>query len=210
MQATFHYQVSTPTNMETGKTYPVLFALHGIGHNEKRMLEVFEGVKEKYILIGIRGQLTYENGYAFYYLKSYGNPERRLFDESMERLQSFIEYACNKYPVDRERVHIGGFSQGAILANSLALVLGETLKGIVSMNGYIPSFVPEDYPTKPIHHLSIFLSDGEFDQIFPPEVGKKNYEHFRNSGAAVIYKTYSTDHRIIEENKSDLTKWLLA
>ena len=53
------------------------------------MLDLIADLKEEYILIGIRGDLSYEDGYAYYYLKSYGNPERDLFDSSIEKLKNF-------------------------------------------------------------------------------------------------------------------------
>jgi phospholipase/carboxylesterase len=208
MQTKFDYEVSMPSKVEPGKNLPVLFALHGIGYNEQHMLSVFEDAKEAFILIGIRGHLDHKNGYAYYHLKGYGNPDRELFDKSMKGLESFIEYACETYPIDREKIYVGGFSQGAILSNSLALVLGDKIKGIVSLNGYIPEFVKEDYPIKPIDHLSIYLSDGEFDSIFSPEVGKKNYAYFTEAGASVHYQTYQTGHEIGEDNKNDLSRWL--
>lgn len=209
MQSNFYYEVLTPTKMEEGKKYPILFALHGIGHSEKDMLPVFEGAKEKYILIGVRGHIPHKDGYAYYKLKGYGIPVREQFDESIVLLKNFIEYACEKYPVDRERVYIGGFSQGAILSNSLAIVLGDKVRGIVSLNGYVPTFLDEKFELKSIAHLSIFLSVGEFDTIFPPEVGKKNYDYFTNAGATVFHKTYRTGHEISAENVNDITSWML-
>ena len=70
------------------------------------------------------------------------------FDESINKLKEFIEYASNNYPIDPNKKFIIGFSQGAILrmtlALALALVLGEKIKGIIPMQGYFPTFVKED------------------------------------------------------------------
>ena len=65
------------------------------------------------------------------------------FDESVKKLKEFIEYASNTYPIDPNKKFIIGFSQGAILSMALALVLGEKIKGIIPMQGYIPTFVKE-------------------------------------------------------------------
>ena len=62
----------------------------------------------------------------------------------MDMLQGFIQTVLDKYPIDPNHIYVAGFSQGAILANSLALVLGEKISGIVSMNGYVPEFVVEE------------------------------------------------------------------
>jgi len=210
MSGTFQYKITLPSHgVKENKSYPVVIALHGIGYNEKEILSVFEGLKEDFILIGVRGNLTYEEGFAYYYLKEYGKPDRQLFDESMEKLQAFIQTLLDKYPINPNHIYLGGFSQGAILANSLALVFGEKISGIVSMNGYVPTFVVEEYPVKKIDQLSVFLTDGEKDQIFPPEIGKANYQFFKENGASVKYKTYPTEHLIGNENKTDVTEWLL-
>lgn len=208
METTFSYTIHIPENIDPEKKYPVIFALHGIGFNEQDILGLVDELKSEVILIGIRGHLPHENGYAYYRLKGYGNPDRELFDKSMKMLQEFIEDASNKYPIDLEQRYLMGFSQGAILSLSLAIVLGQSIKGVVAMNGYIPSFVKEEYPVKPIKHMLIFLSDGEFDEIFPPQIGQGNYDYLIDRAASVTYTTYAAGHEISEDNQRDLVKWL--
>jgi phospholipase/carboxylesterase len=194
--------------MEKDKKYPVIFALHGIGYNEQYMLDLVEDLKEDYILIGIRGDLSYDDGYAYYYLKGYGNPERDLFDSSIEKLKTFIEDASNRYPIDPDRKYLIGFSQGAILSMTLALSLGDSIKGIVPMNGYIPQFVREEYPLKSIDHLSVFLCQGARDPIFPLNIGQENYDYLEEQVETVKYTIYPTAHEISDNNKQDVVAWL--
>jgi phospholipase/carboxylesterase len=208
MNSPFLYKIHLPSHMESGKKYPVVFVLHGIGYNEQDMLALVEDLKKDFILIGIRGHLSYENGYAYYYLKGYGNPERELFDDSVEKLKDFIDYASNQYPIDPERKYLMGFSQGAILSMTLALILGDTIKGIVAMNGYIPAFVKEEYPLKSIRQMSVFLSQGESDPIFPLIVGRENYDYLREHAGSVKYTIYPTGHEISLDNQRDLVTWL--
>ncbi|KIL45128.1 alpha/beta hydrolase [Jeotgalibacillus soli] len=208
METTFSYTIHTPETLESEKKYPVIFALHGIGYNEHDILDLVKELKNEFILIGVRGHLAHEKGYAYYYLKGYGNPDRELFDKSMSMLQSFIEDMSKKYPIDLEQRYLLGFSQGAILSLSLALVLGQGIKGIVAMNGYIPSFVKEEFSVKPINHMSIFLSDGQYDEIFPPQIGQENYDYLIEMAASVIYTTYPSGHEISEDNQRDLVMWL--
>ncbi|MFC2949205.1 alpha/beta hydrolase [Virgibacillus sediminis] len=210
MHNTYHYDVKTPDQLREGIQYPLLIALHGIGYNEQYMLEAFDGLADEYIVVAPRGDLSYEGGYAYYYLQDYGRPDMEQFDVSMEKLQTFIHDVVEEYPVDREHVYLAGFSQGAILSNSLAMVLGHQVRGIVSMNGYVPSFLKDRYPVQPIDHLAVFLSTGEADEIFPPEVGRKNEMYFQEEGASVRYRIYSIGHEIGEEAKKDAVQWLLA
>ena len=208
MNSPYQYQVQLPANVEGGKKYPVVFALHGIGYDEQYMLNLVDDLKEDYILIGIRGDLTYEEGYAYYYLKGYGNPERELFDSSIEKLKNFIEEASNHYPIDPDRKYVVGFSQGAILSMSLALLLGDSIKGIIPMNGYIPQFVKEEYSLQSFNHLSVFLCQGAEDPIFPLNIGNENYVYFREQAKSIKYTIYPTSHEISDNNKQDVVAWL--
>ncbi|MBP1174146.1 putative esterase [Paenibacillus sp. PvR133] len=48
-----------------------------------------------------------------------------------------------------------GFSQGAILSMLLALTLGNQLKGIVALNGYVPDFVKTEYTLQSTENVSV-------------------------------------------------------
>lgn len=208
MRSPFIYDIHLPAGIEKSKRYPVIIALHGIGYNEQNMLNLVKYLKNEFILIGIRGHLSYEDGYAYYYLKDYGNPERELFDESVKKLTDFIDYAFDKYPIDPANRYLIGFSQGAILCMTLALILGDKIKGIVSMNGYIPTFVKNEYPLKSIKDLSVFLVQGQFDHIFPISVGQENYNYLKDSAKSVKYTIYPAGHEISEDTKLDIVNWL--
>jgi phospholipase/carboxylesterase len=208
MNSTYEYKVQFPKNFEEGKKYPAIFALHGIGYDEQYMLDLLEDLNEEAILIGIRGDLPYEDGHAYYYLKDYGNPERDLFDQSIEKLKTFIENASNQFPIDREYRYLIGFSQGAILSMSLALILGKEIKGIIPMNGYIPEFIKEEYSIQLIDHLSVFLCQGASDPIFPLNIGQENYNYLYEHAGSVKYSIYPCAHEITLNNKQDVTGWL--
>lgn len=79
---------------------------------------------DKFIIIGIQGNLPLGSGYQYYSLKSLGNPIREMFDEALRNLEAFIQYATEKYPIDASKRYLLGFSQGAILSMSLALTMG--------------------------------------------------------------------------------------
>ncbi|WP_084786732.1 alpha/beta hydrolase [Bacillus tuaregi] len=208
MNSPYEYSITLPEKMENGRKYPVIIALHGIGFDEQFLMKAVSELQEDFIIIGVRGDLPYEKGYAYYYLKGYGNPERDQFDSSIEKLKEYIDYSIGKYPIDQTKVYLMGFSQGAILSMSLALILGEKVKGIIPMNGYIPEFIKFEYPLKPIDHLNVFLCQGENDPIFPLNVGQANYNYFRDKAESVKYTIYPTEHKITKNNQYDVVAWL--
>lgn len=209
MPATFHYDIHLPANLEQGKQYPVLFTLHGKGTNEGNMLGLVAPLAEQFIIIGIRGHLPLGAGYQYYNLKSLGNPIREQFDDAVARLQAFIAYATAQYPIDPAQRYVLGFSQGAILAMTLALTMGEQLKGIVALNGYIPEFVKTEYTLVSLAKVSLFLSHGEYDSIFPVQIGHETASYLQaQSPSSLTFKTYPTDHGVSAENQQDFVDWL--
>lgn len=205
----FYYEVKTPENYDENKKYPILIAFHGIGHHEEFAWINFDGVTDAFIVVGVRGDLEFKNGYAYYLLEDFGKPDMDTFDACINKMPAFVREIIEMYPVDKDHVYLGGFSQGAILSNTLALLMGDEISGIVSMNGYVPEFLEERYGVKSVEHLDVFLSVGSEDEIFPPEIGKKNEAYFKNKGANVSYTMYDTAHQIGEQNKKDVARWLL-
>jgi phospholipase/carboxylesterase len=208
MNPTYHYDIHLPANMDPDKKYPVIFTLHGKGSNEKKMFGLVAPLADDFIIIGIRGNLLLGSGYQYYDLKSLGNPIREMFDEAAKQLEAFIYYATEKYPIDLSKRYLLGFSQGAILSMTLALTMGEELKGIVSLNGYVPDFVKTEYPLRSVKDVSVFISHGEYDSVFPVRIGHETAAFFKDQAPRLTFKLYPTDHGVSEENQIDFLNWL--
>jgi phospholipase/carboxylesterase len=203
------YELRKPEHIEDNKTYPALFLLHGMGSNEQDLLSLTEGLEKQFYIFSIRGPIPQPPGFAFFTIQGFGKPHREVFDETVSKLSSFIDYASERFPIDPKRIYLLGFSQGAILSMTLGLELGNRIKGIVALSGYIPGFVKEDYELQPVDDLSIFISHGEMDPVLPFQWGTENDEFFRKLGAKVSFHPYQTGHTVSLENYQDFMKWLL-
>ncbi|MEH7123404.1 esterase [Bacillus sp. JJ1773] len=208
MNSPMVYELRRPKEVAPNKTYPALFVMHGIGSNEQNMLSLVNGLEEEFFIFSIRGHLEHPPGFAFFTIQGYGRPHREVFDQAITNLTSFIEYASDQYPLDSSQLYLMGFSQGAILSMTLGLTLGERIKGIIALSGYIPGFIKEEYDVKPVHNMSLFISHGEMDQVLPYEWGVANKEYFQALGASVTFKTYQEGHTVSLQNFQDYMKWL--
>ncbi|QRG66574.1 alpha/beta hydrolase [Brevibacillus choshinensis] len=209
MNSPMVHELRRPKQIEPGQVYPALFLMHGIGSNEQNMLSLVDGLEDRFYIFSIRGHLPQPPGYAFFTIQGYGKPHREVFDLAVQNLTSFIDYAIEQYPLDRSRLYLLGFSQGAILAKTLGLTLGNRIKGIVALSGYIPGFVKEEYDKQAVDQLSVFLSHGEYDGILPYEWGVESNAFYQSLGAAVTFHTYQEGHTVSMQNQQDFTKWLL-
>jgi phospholipase/carboxylesterase len=208
MNPFYSYDVHLPARLEPDRKYPVVFLLHGKGSNENNMLGLVSPLADDFILIGIRGNLPLGTGYQYYDLISLGNPIREMFDDAVKQLEAFIGYATEKYPIEPRKRYVLGFSQGAILAMTLALTMGERLRGIVALNGYVPDFVKNEYPLTSVKDVSVFVSHGEYDSVFPVRIGHETAAYFKDLTPRLFFKLYPTDHGVSEENRLDVLNWL--
>ncbi|MFB5197674.1 alpha/beta hydrolase [Neobacillus sp. KR4-4] len=209
MNSPMFYELRRPAQTEPGKTYPALFLMHGIGSNEQNMLSLVNGLEDRFYIFSIRGHLPQPPGYAFFTIQGYGKPHREVFDEGIRKLTSFIDYACEDYPLDESQLFLLGFSQGAILSMTLGLTLGSRIKGIIALSGYIPAFVKEEYQIQSVDNLSLFISHGVLDQVLPFDWGLANNEYFSGLGADVTFKTYQEGHTVSMDNHRDFMNWLM-
>lgn len=209
LKSSLTYVLLKPGQVDPDKSYPALFLMHGMGSNEQDLLPLVAGLEEKFFIFSIRGPLMQPPGFAFFTIEGFGKPHRDVFDETIGKISIFIDDVLNEYPVDPNQLYLAGFSQGAILSMSLAIKLGNRIKGIAALSGYIPGFVKEEYEKNPVDELSLFISHGEFDQILPYQWGLENEEYFRSLGAKVNFHTYSAGHTVTLKNQQDFTKWFV-
>jgi phospholipase/carboxylesterase len=202
------YELRRPKNMVPGKKYPALFVMHGMGSNEQDMLSLVHGMEDSFFIFSIRGHLIQGPGFAYFTIQGFGKPHREVFDEALNRLAKFIDTVSMKEEIDREKLFLMGFSQGAIVSMTLALTLGDKIKGVVALSGYIPQFVKEEYTINPGKHVSVFISHGEYDQVLPYEWGKESAEYFTELGIPVSFHSYQEGHTVSLNNLRDFQSWL--
>ncbi|MDI2587157.1 esterase [Psychrobacillus sp. NEAU-3TGS] len=205
MKSPFTYKHTAP--VETGKQ-PGIFLLHGMGSSEEDLPQLVRSFEESHHIFSLRGPIVYNPGYAFFTIAEVGKPDRDVFDKVLTFIQSFIHEAIEEYDLDPNDITLLGFSQGAILVQSLALVMGNSINRVVALSGYIPAFVKEEYSKRPIDHLNIFISHGDYDYVIPSQWGAESKDYFEALGANVTFKTYGDGHGVTPENHQDLLTFL--
>ncbi|MGJ9385467.1 alpha/beta hydrolase [Salipaludibacillus sp. CF4.18] len=209
MKTEMIYELRRPKHIIPGKKYPALFVMHGMGSNEQDMLTLVNGLEDSFFIFSVRGHLSQGPGFSYFTIEGYGRPHREVFEDAIKKLANFIDEATINYQIDTDQLYLLGFSQGAIVSMTLALTLGNKIKGVVALSGYIPQFVKEEYMSNPGDHLSVFISHGEYDQVLPYEWGKANGEYFTKLGVPVTSKSYPEGHTVSEKNLQDFESWIL-
>ncbi len=185
-----------------------IFLLHGLGSNEEDLLQLIEPFKGNCHIFSLRGPITHRPGFAFYTFEEEGKPTREVFDRMISFTLDFVREAIDEYHLDKKKVYIIGFNQGAVVAQTLALFLGNEIAGTVALSGFIPDFVKSEYRKDSIENATIFISHGEYDYDYPISWGEDSKQFFEENGANVIYKTYPVGHGVSPENLTDLLSFI--
>jgi phospholipase/carboxylesterase len=129
--------------------------------------------------------------------------------QSRDLIVKFIDEILEKYPIDKEKVTLLGFSQGTILSYSIALTYPEKIDRVVALSGYLNmDIVDKGFNTKDISKLRFFISHGVVDQVIPVEWARKAPQILKELGLETEYHEYPVGHGVTPQNFYDLVSWL--
>lgn len=209
MNSPYTFKHLSPSNQLENRQNPAIFLLHGLGSDENDLFQLVDSVKDIFHIFSLRGPITHSPGYAFYTFEEEGKPVKEVFDKMLYYTQQFIFEAIEEFDIDPNNVYVVGFNQGAVVAQTLLLTMGQTIKGAAALSGFLPEFVMNQYELQNVSQSKIFISHGEFDFDFPVKWSEISKMFFQEVGANVIYKTYPVGHGVSEENIKDLINFLL-
>ena len=191
--------------------YATIVALHGRGTDENDLIPlVYSLGLTDVLLISPRAPAPFEfgGGYAWYDVSQEAVPDPRTFGASLSLLRRFMDEIRAGYPVDRKRIILLGFSQGTVMAYSVALLDSTSYFGIAALSGYIPQKSGLQLAFEDLRELSVFVSHGAYDQIIPVRLARESAELLRKAGAHVEYREYPMGHEVSEETVRDLSGWI--
>lgn len=197
MKSPFTFEHSAPNNVERGKLYPAVFLFHGMGSNEQDLPQLLAELKDDCHIFSLRGPVVQPPGYAFFTEEEFGKPNKVIFDKIVVHIRNFIEEVVAEYPVDATKLFAMGFSQGGVLAQTTALVLGtEKLAGAVVLSGYLPEHVRDEYYKHDVKDMPVLVTHGTMDYVLPFQWGEATRDFFNEQGADVTFVSFEDGHGV--------------
>lgn len=162
--------VHLPPNLAPGQSVPLLLLLHGLGTSAEDIQRT--------------DWPSFAEGHGIAWLAPNGPMDsrgRRFWDagpsccnfagaplDHVAALRALLVETLDRYPIARERVFVGGISNGGFMAHRLACAAPELIRGIVSISGAGPFEAPSCRDPKSLRVLEIH---GDSDPIVSYEGG---------------------------------------
>jgi phospholipase/carboxylesterase len=195
--------------------FPTLLTIHGRGANAFDLLGLaphFCG--GRFMVICPQGPLETpigpeSVGYAWYPMSMGGPPDIDAILTSRQRLQAFLEECLKTYSIDPRRLGIIGFSQGGVMAYSLALTNPERFAALAVLSSWLPKeMLPRIEISTAVQSLPTIVQHGTEDPTIPVDRAQNSVEILRQSKVPLTYREYQMGHEISARSLADLSGWL--
>jgi phospholipase/carboxylesterase len=174
--------------------------MHGRGADEHDLAPLLQALDPDADLLGVlpRGPLALPpGGRHWYVLREVGSPDRETFLQTFDTLSDWLDGVLAENEVAPERLVLGGFSQGAVMAYSLALSVGRPRPAaVLAFSGFIPRVDGFEFDLDACAGLPVSVSHGSLDSIISVEFAREARARLEAAGLAVRYREDPVAHTI--------------
>jgi phospholipase/carboxylesterase len=194
-----------------GQAEGALVLIHGRGADESDLFPLLDLLDPERRLVGAtpRGPLSLPPGGAHWYaLGGIGTPEATTFWTSFRAASTWLDGFVAGHGVAHDRLVVGGFSQGGVMAYSLGLGAGRPRPaGIVALSSFVPTVEGLSLDLSP-PLPRVAIGHGTMDDVIGVEWGRRARELLEAAGAEILYRETPMSHQIDPAFVADLAVWL--
>lgn len=128
--------------------------------------------------------------------------------KSARRIEALLRELEGK-GLRRDRIVLGGFSQGAAIALYAGLRSETPLAGVAALSGYLPDagrLYNEATPAG--RRMPVFMGHGEFDSVVSPLIAERSARVIHEVNPNFEYHAYDMDHELCQEEMLQLAAFL--
>ncbi len=115
---------------------------------------------------------------------------------SVEKLLRFVDAYASENQLDSSQFDAVGFSQGAVLTVTLALLHPERIGRAGVLSGFLPAGAESFTGNEPLRGKPFFVAHGTHDTMVPIEIARRSVEVLEQAGADVTYCEDEVGHKL--------------
>lgn len=198
--------------------FPTILAIHGFGANANDLLGLAPFLRggESLMLcpqgpigVGMPDRPGVVVGWAWFPIGGGREPDPADFERASRQLSGFLDEALERYPADRRKVLLLGFSQGGVMAYDLFLRHPERFAGLAALSSWLPPELAAQAPPGDAHKgLPVLVMHGANDPMIPVERARESRDALLRYGVSLTYRELDMDHEIAPDALRALAEWV--
>jgi phospholipase/carboxylesterase len=199
------------TRPAAGAPEGALVLFHGRGADENDLFPLLDALDPGRRFVGAtpRGPLSLPPGGAHWYvLGGIGTPEQTTFMSSFAAASGWVDDFLAEHGLGFDRLVLGGFSQGGVMAYSLGLGAGRPRPAaILAFSSFVPQVEGFELDLSP--PLPKFaIGHGTLDNVIEVGWGRRAKALLEEAGAEVLYRETPMFHQIDPDFIREVSEWL--
>ena len=194
----------------------LLVLMHGVGSNEQDLFGLAPQIPERFHVLSLRAPFRMGPGSHAWFDFSIEPSGERTINEAQEAqsrtlVAQTVESAAAQLGIPPDRVVVGGFSQGGIMALSLLLSRPELMRAaLVWHSRLLAQIVPHIAPADAFHGKHLWLSHGTQDNVIPLAAAQSIRRQVQTLPLRLSYEEFNSAHEIRPAELAHTVTWLQA
>jgi phospholipase/carboxylesterase len=195
--------------------FPTVFLLHGWGASAHDLIGLAPILhRGRALVLCPQGPMALEPGpgmigYGWFPLSQGQPPDPTAIRMAQGLVEIFLDDACEKYPVDRSKIVLAGFSQGGFMAYQIALSDPARFAGLLALSSWLPDEFAERVAPQPAHAaLQTLVVHGAKDPMVSIDRAYASRDALLRLGVPTVFREYEMGHEIRPEALRDIIGWL--
>ncbi len=177
----------------------LLVLLHGWTGDENSMWVFARNLRAQVAVLAPRGlYVAPDGGYTWCEIRpgNRGLPTMDEFRLPAEVLIGFVDDWSHETGVSANQIDLIGFSQGAALSYTLALLYPERIRTLAALSGFMPVGAEDLLARRILAGKPVFVAHGRQDNMIPVEQARRSVTLLEGSGARVTYCESDGGHKV--------------
>ena len=193
----------------------LLVLMHGVGSNEQDLFSLSSQIPERFHVLSLRAPHRMGPGsHAWFDFSIEPGSGARSINEEQEAhsralVAQTVEAASAQLGIPPERVVVGGFSQGGIIALSLLLTQPALMQAAMVWHGrLLTQMLPQAAPPDALRGKQLWLSHGTHDNVIPLAHAQAIAHHMAPLPVTLAYHEFPGAHEIRPSELAATVTWL--
>lgn len=192
----------------------LLVLMHGVGSNEEDLFGLAPSVPAHFHVVSLRAPNVMGQGsYAWFQFGVTPQGQRVINQEqeaaSRQLIAETVSALSRQLGVPPERVVVGGFSQGGIMALSLLLTQPQLVHGAMVLHSrLLAEVLPLMAPADQLRGKQLWVSGGTRDQVLPLAHAQAIRAQVQQLPLALTYAEFPNAHEITPDELMQAMQWL--